>query len=259
MKKDTLFDIKNKVYFLTSNDEYLECDQVKDAKLIEDYETKWIKKQDCPLYDYLFEGASFPYQATYYRFLTFPKNQISSSDQIAILDLIRALNNHLDILTIKKHVVVFYDGIDDFCLSDIINTINDDFSLSLKFFESGPLRASHPQDFMKLMDAYLKYSYDHPRQYTTTRDLIFDIVHHEYDALKPIRNVILKELDKDPHLESIIQGMFKNNLNISQTAHDVYMHRNTVMNKIDHIYELTGFSIQNFYDAMALYLLIRAI
>ncbi len=258
MKKDTLFDIKNKVYFLTSNEEYLECDPLKDAKLIEDYETKWIRKQDCPFYDYLFEGASFPYQAAYYRFLTFPENQIPPSDQIAILDLMRALTNHLDILTIKKHVVVFYDSTDDFRLSNILNTINDDFSVSLKFFESSPLRASHPHDFMKIMDAYLQYSFDHPRQYTITQDLIFDIVHREYDALKSIRNAILKELDKDSHLESIIQGMFKNNLNISQTAHDVYMHRNTVMNKIDHIYELTGFSIQNFYDAMALYLLIRA-
>lgn len=50
--------------------------------------------------------------------------------------------------------------------------------------------------------------------------------------------------------------MYKNDLNVSKTASAVYMHRNTVINKLDVIKKTSGLDIQRFYDAIAMYNLI---
>ena len=51
--------------------------------------------------------------------------------------------------------------------------------------------------------------------------------------------------------------MFVNNLNVCKTANYVYMHRNTINNKLAVIKEETGLDIQNFQDAVLLYVLIK--
>ena len=43
---------------------------------------------------------------------------------------------------------------------------------------------------------------------------------------------------------------FRNNLNISETARQLYVHRNTLMNRLEKIQKKTGLDIRNFSDAM---------
>ncbi|HPT89365.1 MAG TPA: helix-turn-helix domain-containing protein [Bacilli bacterium] len=57
---------------------------------------------------------------------------------------------------------------------------------------------------------------------------------------------------------TIIKSLFENNLNITQSSQVVYMHRNTINNKLDMIKRLTGLNIQNFKEAVAMYLLLNA-
>jgi len=51
--------------------------------------------------------------------------------------------------------------------------------------------------------------------------------------------------------------MFDNNLNVTKTASEVYMHRNTINNKLDYIKKETGMNIQEFKDAVSMYWLIK--
>jgi carbohydrate diacid regulator len=72
-------------------------------------------------------------------------------------------------------------------------------------------------------------------------------------ALFTIRNIVMYQIDKDSDLKNIILAMYKNDLNVSKTASSVYMHRNTVINKLDLIKKTSGMDVQKFYDAIALY------
>ena len=54
---------------------------------------------------------------------------------------------------------------------------------------------------------------------------------------------------KDQELKSSIDAFFKNNLNISETSRNAFMHRNTLLYRIDKVYKLTGLNIRNFNDA----------
>lgn len=57
---------------------------------------------------------------------------------------------------------------------------------------------------------------------------------------------------KDEELKSTIDAFFANNLNISETSRNSFMHRNTLLYRIDKIFKLTGLNIRVFDDAVKL-------
>lgn len=59
------------------------------------------------------------------------------------------------------------------------------------------------------------------------------------------------EVLEDDELVECINAFFENNLNISETSRNAFMHRNTLLYRIDKIYKLTGLNIRNFEDAMS--------
>ena len=60
---------------------------------------------------------------------------------------------------------------------------------------------------------------------------------------------------EDKELISSINAFFVNNLNVSETSRNAFMHRNTLLYRIDKIHKLTKFNVRNFEDAVALKLL----
>lgn len=78
--------------------------------------------------------------------------------------------------------------------------------------------------------------------------------------LEKIRDYIIDdavlEILKDADLMSCIEGFFNNNLNISETSRNAFLHRNTLIYRIDKIYRATGFNVKNFNDAVTFKILI---
>lgn len=59
---------------------------------------------------------------------------------------------------------------------------------------------------------------------------------------------VLKELDEDTM--STVQRFFDYDLNISLTARELYIHRNTLVYRLDRIQDLTGLDVRKFDDAL---------
>ncbi|GMA59799.1 helix-turn-helix domain-containing protein [Alicyclobacillus fastidiosus] len=51
----------------------------------------------------------------------------------------------------------------------------------------------------------------------------------------------------------IVQGVIQANLNISEAARILYVHRNTLIHKLDRLAQVTGYDVRNITDAMVLY------
>lgn len=51
-------------------------------------------------------------------------------------------------------------------------------------------------------------------------------------------------------MEQTIEEMFRNNLNLTDTSARLYIHRNTLLYRIDKIYKHTGFDLRRFEDSM---------
>lgn len=58
----------------------------------------------------------------------------------------------------------------------------------------------------------------------------------------------------DNEIVNTIEQFFNNDLNISETAKNLYVHRNTLIYRLDKISRETGYDIRNFKEA-ALFLI----
>lgn len=55
---------------------------------------------------------------------------------------------------------------------------------------------------------------------------------------------------EDKELINSMDAFFTNNLNVSETSRNAFMHRNTLLYRIDKISKMTGFNVRNFEDAV---------
>ena len=62
---------------------------------------------------------------------------------------------------------------------------------------------------------------------------------------------------KDDDLHSSISAFFSNNLNISETSKQSFLHRNTLVYRLEKIEKMTGFNLKNFSDAVSFRLLME--
>lgn len=66
----------------------------------------------------------------------------------------------------------------------------------------------------------------------------------------------LEEMLKEKEMRSTMKTFIEQNLNVSQTAKKLFMHRNSVQYRIDKFVEVTGVDIRQFREALAVYLFI---
>lgn len=71
--------------------------------------------------------------------------------------------------------------------------------------------------------------------------------------------ICLQELQKDKELQKIFTTLFHNNLNVSNTAKELFLHRNSLLYRIDKFYEKTGFDVRLFHHALTIYISIHYI
>ncbi len=76
------------------------------------------------------------------------------------------------------------------------------------------------------------------------------------NELKEKAEQVKRSLDNETI--ELAQEFFKHNLNISETARYCYLHRNTLIYRLDRIQKETGFNLRNFDEAVALRIYIAA-
>ena len=56
--------------------------------------------------------------------------------------------------------------------------------------------------------------------------------------------------DLDDEILTTVQKFFDNNLNVSETSRQLYVHRNTLVYRIEKLHQSTGLDIRKFDDAL---------
>lgn len=67
---------------------------------------------------------------------------------------------------------------------------------------------------------------------------------------KQVMSIVLQEFQHDEEMLHILQTFFKHHLNISETAKQLYMHRNSLQYRIDKFTKATGIRVQDFSEAV---------
>ncbi len=72
--------------------------------------------------------------------------------------------------------------------------------------------------------------------------------------LSELKNMLFDEgfvsIMKDESLVSSIEAFFANNLNLSETGKKSFLHRNTLVYRLDKVQKMTGFNLRNFSDSV---------
>jgi Regulator of polyketide synthase expression len=131
-------------------------------------------------------------------------------------------------------------------LRAIANTLENDFSVKA-FFQIGLRYSPSPQ----LRDLYCeeKELFDQRLLHPGARE-VTTVEHEFFTFLKPFvgKRAVLAEIrtrmTEDRGWRPIIRAIWENQGNLSMAAKHLFMHRNTLLNRIDKFYEITGISLK---------------
>ena len=135
-------------------------------------------------------------------------------------------------------------------LDDIKHTIKaliDDLMTLDKIYISGS-----KLNLNKELDLVLKY-FDKLDKGINLAPDILKVSNNEDDCL----NILLDKYYNDHNFLEILNTYFNNNLNVVSSANNLYMHRNTLLYKINNFYEQTGFNLKQFKDCALLYIYLQ--
>ncbi|MDD2493236.1 MAG: helix-turn-helix domain-containing protein [Bacilli bacterium] len=192
------------------------------------------------------------------KFLSFRFLVLSIEDEEArekIADIFLELFSESAILYIDERPVIFYITDQGYEVKNLLWSIIDDFGIKVSIFNSGKINSR--EAFLMIYDLYERYISLEKYHYYGVGDLVLEIIKKDMHDLQKYRKILLNNVAEDPQLEKLILAMFDNNLNVTKTASEVYMHRNTINNKLDYIKKETGMNIQEFKDAVSMYWLIK--
>jgi DNA-binding PucR family transcriptional regulator len=207
------------------------------------------------MYQYLFEKSEYPHKPNDYRFLIVSFSD--DYDEKKVLEFIQELIIDAVFLKLESFYIVFYFSDLEIEIKELISAIIDDFGIKFKVFSSGKISYEKPNNFHVIFKYYKHYLYNKLYTYATISDLILEIIKTNVKDLKELKPIILNKIYEDSQIEKLILAMFENNLNVTKTASDVYMHRNTIINKLEYIKNETGLNLQNFKDANCMYWLYK--
>ncbi|MDD4076531.1 MAG: helix-turn-helix domain-containing protein [Bacilli bacterium] len=206
------------------------------------------------MYKYLFKNSNYPYTERYYRFLLI--NFKEQNNQFNFMNILAEALDAKDIIVVDHNYFVFYFNEDEIGIKDIFLSLTVDFGIVARAFNSGKTDSRRVNDFHIIYCYYKEFLEKKPYNFTNVTDLILEVIKKDIKKIKELKPAILNDIYEDSQMEKLILSLFNNNLNVTKTAKDVYMHRNTVINKLEYIKSETGLNIQNFNDALCMYWLI---
>lgn len=181
-------------------------------------------------------------------------------DALAILQELYSRQNVLCI-EYKNNLVIWgvFDDIPEHAIS-IRDSIVTNLFCKCSVYFSKPINSIEDlkYEYSKIMECIMLKSHFNIEEDILCYDkLLFQkIIYHVSDNIKKeLLNKSKPVLDSfDSEMVNTIEQFFNNDLNISETAKSLYVHRNTLIYRLDKISRETGYDIRNFKEA-ALFLI----
>lgn len=156
---------------------------------------------------------------------------------------------------LDKQIIFEYEQETDVSFLDVILNISADTYHDLRIyvshvFDQKSEMLKHQAFIMSklLLIPFNKYTYLDDKT----------ILKAHLDALNDeIKHFILKKYANDLIMHETIKVYLESNQNMVIAAKKLYVHRNTLIQRIDKFHQVTGFDLKNFYDAFLIYHFIK--
>ena len=200
---------------------------------------------------YLNTNEDYPLKKDFFKFLLVSSK--ASKDSIA--NFFDGFLADMLIYNCDNYYLIIYQNKDKLELENFIEMFNDDMGTRSMIFEGFYINkdnSTYLYEFLDIIDKEFVFS----KMYSNISDLIL-LCNNNRLLLDKLKQIVLDKYLKDSSFINLVKTLFKNNLNVSKTANDLYMHRNTLNNKLSSLERDTTLSIQNFISAVAIYELLK--
>lgn len=207
------------------------------------------------LYQYLVENQKYPFEKKA-KFFIFNDNPYVDD----IIKMINDIYQDIKVLSFGKCHVVFYFNNFDISVRDFFDTLKEELLIDLHLHDGIWLDEYVSGEFVKDYIIYTEGSIiniNSKKLNTNVTDVIYKLIKNQnIDLLNEIKVILLRTLNKKPGNLEVLHAFFVNNLNVSATAKKIYMHRNSLINKLNNISYALNIDVQEFMQASALLMLI---
>ena len=156
-------------------------------------------------------------------------------------------------IEIKEDVLIAVDTKNiDISWEEFIIGTNNEFFTNLKLYES--LWFLKEKELKEHINETINRNI-FIEDYNTERTLLYSYI--DKGVSESNKRLVFKELYHDKEFLKSIKIYLKENKNSSKAAKLSNMHRNTLLNRIEKFYKVTGLNLRDFDDATYVYLLLR--
>ncbi len=160
----------------------------------------------------------------------------------------------LTFLTVNKIVdnnhyyIIDYNIDENISLKDALTSYIFDSNINLRIYEG---YATSDYEF-ELDIEFLNsvFNYNLKDLYYTKKELVIELINKKENVTS---SFVLGDYVSDYQMHDILNTFFMNNMNVVASSKVLYLHRNTLINKLERFKEKTGYDPKNFLDAYVLY------
>ncbi|ERJ11554.1 helix-turn-helix domain-containing protein [Haloplasma contractile] len=217
--------------------------------------------RDIEVLEYLLGEGSKPDKDTYNKLKYILMKPLQYIERETLSELLTLMHDFLgpDTLIFKRESVIIVITPQELTqdIGDFVDSITSDFYVDLFFYESdlSVLNEELKQVFMFEFESFIELQKT-TKSRVTRADLMYNNIVNVMDAtLKDdFKKYVLGDFVTDKEMLNMIKTFFETNMNVSLSAKNCFMHRNTFQNKIEKFIQTTGFNIKKFDDAFIVYL-----
>lgn len=186
-------------------------------------------------------------------FFSFPVNQLEPD---AFNEAIRDIfTTRVSILWENDHTGIIVEETDEgLSYEQIVDVLISDLYVNIKFYV-GPylydIKKAKPYYQQLLHDAPTVFHYSTDKVVSYISAIPYLLIDQANDTfLHCVPEIVFHDVLADKELLETVETFIQHNLNISVTAKQLYMHRNSLQYRIDKFIEKTGIDIRQFQAAM---------
>ena len=200
---------------------------------------------------YLDGKCPFPLKGDFFKFLIVS----SKVNEDTFENFFSGFLKEMMIFECDNYYLIIYQNKEKLELENFIDLFNEDMGIRSSIFEGFYINKKNNTYLLEFLSIYDRL-FSTSKMYSNISDLIL-LLNNNRKELDALKKIVLDKYLNDTSFISMVRALFKNNLNISKAANDLYMHRNTLNNKLSSFERDTALSIQNFVDAVSIYELLK--
>ncbi len=160
---------------------------------------------------------------------------------------------------IGNDILISYDSIysvifkqEDICdIKEALSSMTNDFiDVVIYLSKSYELKERLDEDLFIINDKLDKFFMFNSNLYEE-KEFVKELIMN--NKLQSLDKIVLGSYEKDLYTKEILKKYIENNMNTSKTADVLYVHRNTLINKLDRFKESTKYDPKIFIDAFIIY------